>query len=394
MKRAIILAFLLLGLLPAPATIFAKKSYSASDFSSDLDIQIPLSFGRFINEPAKLPVEQIETQIQQAEPPDQGLFWLLGSGMLLLVGVTPAFFVRRPPARKYADDALLGYEPPDNLPPAISGTLFEPSGSPKWHHALATFFDFANRGYIRIDESSPGSLFQSKAFDIRLIEWPIGLRPHEQALFELFFMNAIGRRLESIRLSRLEGIVNTWRWKVFEESLKTELKSSGLWSKERESARKMRSIIAIVFLVLAFLYFLTILIIYPQTGIWSISPLIALILNSIAWILAGTGITIWSETGWSLAVKWKPFYTYIRQVAGGKIAPKRMNEFHRFLPYTAAFGQLRPWVKSFQLYGWGESPDYFHTIDRTGQDSMGLFVMLVTRAALIGIETHAGASDY
>jgi uncharacterized membrane protein len=258
----------------------------------------------------------------------------------------------------------------------VVGVLRTISGSPSWHHALGTLFDLANRGIVAIDEMADQKWYQGKDFRIRLLERPTGLWPHEQALLDLLFEDNKGNRLDSIRLSQLSSNVTISRWKTFSESLKAELKSADLWSKEREVTRKKFFIIGIVCLILMVVGVPLIVILVDQTAVWSLVLLLALALVSIAWIIVGSIIPVWSETGAAMAADWEPFYRYIRQVGRGKVARGQMNEFEQYLPYAAAYGQLDPWVKRFKKEGWTAPPTYFHALKGAGTDSMALFVVM------------------
>ena len=384
-----------------------QVSFTSGRLAPDTPLEIELSFppGSIISSPPAWQVSQIEQEAYTQEQNRQGVFWLLGAGLLVILGAAGAIFAARPYRRLTDKSKEFTYTPPDETAPAIPGVLRSGSGTPAWSHAQGTLFDLAGRGLISIEEHSAKKWYGSQEFVIKLLDkgnsrsstsGREGLWPHEQALLELLFSDSSGRVIDGVKLSKLGKVITSSRWKLFSESLKAELKTAGLWSKQREAARTRLNVVGFIFLGLTILSLpLILFFFFEQSGLWALALMVALGLISIAWIGAGSSISIWSGDGDALAEEWEAFYRYLREVAQGKAAPGQPDEFERYLPYAAAYGLLHQWAKRFEKKGWSETPAYFRTLSASGESntSMAAFVaMTAVTSSSGGSAAGAGAA--
>jgi len=402
-----------LALLTAPtvsvgtaqiATLPGQVTFTTAAMAPSIPLEVELTFpqGTFISSPPAWQQAQFEQQALRLEQKEQGVFWLIGAGLLFIVGVAGAILATRPYRRVSDKRKGLAYTQPDEIAPAIAGILRTTTGTPAWSHALGTLFDLAGRGLIVIEENSEKKWYSSQDFVIRRLDEEINpsgsssqpaLWPHEQAFVDLLFSDGSGRQVDTVKMSKMDKVITSSRWKLFSETLKAELKTDGLWSKDREQARRKLSYVGLVFLGLTLLSLPLILLVFNQSGLWALALMVALALISIAWIIAGSSISVWSSAGEALAEEWEPFYRYLKEVARGKAAPGQPDEFERYLPYAAAYGLLHQWAKGFEKKGWSETPAYFQTLSTSGQSNMAAFVaMTAVTSSSGGSAAGAGAA--
>jgi len=386
------------------ATQPGRVIFTSGALAPDTPLEVELSFpqGSFISSPPAWQQSQFDQEALRLEQAEKGVFWLIGAGLLFLLGAAGAVLAARPYRRVTIKRKGPTYTMPDKIAPAIAGVLRTGSGTPAWSHALGTLFDLAGRGLLVIEENSEKKWYSSQDFVIRRLEEensPSGsssrpaLWPHEQAFLDLLFSDESGQQVESVKLSKMGKVITSSRWKLFSETLKAELKTDGLWSKEREQARRKFSIIGLVFLGLTILSLPLILLVFNQSGLWALALMVALALISIAWFAAGSSISVWSNSGEALAEEWEPFYRYLKEVARGKAAPGQPDEFERYLPYAAAYGELHQWAKGFEKKGWSETPAYFRALTTSGESNMAAFVaMTAVTSTSGGSAAGAGAA--
>ena len=215
-------------------------------------------------------------------------------------------------------------------------------------------------------------------------------------MLELLFNDRSEQQVGSVKLSELGKKITSTSWKLFSESLKAELKTAGLWNKQREAARTRLTVVGFIFLGLTLLSLpILLFVFFDQSGLWPLALMVALALISFAWIGAGSSITVWSAAGEALAEEWEPFYRYLKEVVRGKAAPSQPDEFERYLPYAAAYGQLHQWAKSFEKKGWSETPAYFRPLSASGESNsnMAAFVaMTAVTSSSGGSASGAGAA--
>jgi len=98
---------------------------------------------------------------------------------------------------------------------------------PAWPNALATLFDLARRGVLRIEESPERKWYRPRDFNIVLSEQAVGLRPHELGLLELLFATGTGPAASVSPSTELRTRISevgrrlTGLWELFAEPLKT-----------------------------------------------------------------------------------------------------------------------------------------------------------------------------
>jgi hypothetical protein len=137
---------------------------------------------------------------------------LFASGLVAIVGI----YRRYRPSTQPVPGTV--YEPPSELPPGMAGAINASGAEPSWAHALATLFDLADRGVLKIEEMPEKKWFQSRGFVIKQVQVPAELLPHERSLLDLLFETKGGRE-EQVELSELSGRVSSRLCKKYAYSL-------------------------------------------------------------------------------------------------------------------------------------------------------------------------------
>lgn len=333
-------------------------------------------------------------QAQQAEQNALAPVWIGLSVLLVVVGSLGAWWVMQMHQPKKVKGMAVLYEPPTNLPPAIAGVLNGSGAKPSWPNALATLFDLADRGILRIEEVEDKKWYEGQDFIIVQEKMaPSGLRPHELGLLDLLFETKHGRQT-AVKMSKLSSMVSGKQWKKFTDPLEAEIKAAGYIDETRKTRRNWILGIGGFFLLLSLLGFVAVpAFLMNRFGIWPIMSGVAFFILFVIWIAVGNWLTILTDEAKMLADEWQSFYDYLKNVTRKKAAVGDTNMFNRFLPYAASYGILHDWSKFFQKEGWTEVPPYFHAANRSGHDSMAAFVaMSSTSASSGGSAAGAGAA--
>lgn len=359
--------------------------------NSPLEIELRFPAGTLISGPPAWQTVQAQAAERRAGQATIGLLWLIGAAVLFMIGTGIAMLLASGKRRLQSKAAYPAFEPPDDLAPALAGVLRSTSATPSWSHAQGTLFDLAKRGFIAIEELPKEHWYESRDFTIRLLSPPADLRPHEQALLELFYGPKSGQADEVIRLSKLGELITSSRWKIFSHNLEDELDEAGWLDPRRKIARTRLMILAAVFLALGLLIIPLIFLVREITGLWPFSFTFALLGLSLVWFIAASTISVWSAEGLDRADQWEPFYRQIKRVTQSRAAVDRPEDFERFLPYAAAYGLLHPWAKRFEKKGWTATPAYFRSLSTADQDMMAAFVVMTAATSSSG-GSAAGAT--
>jgi uncharacterized protein (TIGR04222 family) len=318
--------------------------------------------------------------------------WAAAAGGLLVVGfVTLALFGRSPQYRPNIGSGPT-YQPPASLSPALAGMLRERITNPHWATILGTLFDLAGRNVLVIEEKAKTGLFSSRDFVIRHLASPPDLRPHEEGLLQLLFTDKAGRK-DEVKLSQLNKVITSSRWKQYAESFQAELKEAGFLSAERLQAKRRLQIVATTWLFLALALLIMGLMLMSAFGPWPLLAAGSLFFVAVMGYAVAGSRSVLSEAGEQAAAEWQAFYDHLRDVSRGKAAVSRPDMFEQYLPYAAAFGLLAAWAKQFKKKGWTEVPAYFHALSTAGDDGMVAFVAMTSATSSSGgAASAAGAA--
>jgi Predicted membrane protein (DUF2207) C-terminal domain/Predicted membrane protein (DUF2207) N-terminal domain len=330
-------------------------------------------------------------QARQAAQTTLAPIWLGIGAVIVLIGSIGAIWLWRSHQPKQQPKTAVLYEPPNKLPPAIAGVLNGSAAKPSWANALATLFDLADRGVLRIEEIEKKSWFHSTDFNIVLQQEPTDLRPHESGLLDLLFETKKGRQT-AVKMSKLGKTISGKQWKKFTEPLKAEIKAAGYIDQARETGRQRVIVSSIIILVFAMIALAAMQVALNDLfGIWPIAIAFSLLIVFIILISIGSKLTILTNEAQIMANEWQSFYQYMKDVTRKKAAVNSTDMFTQFLPYAASYGLLHQWAKFFQKEGWTELPPYFQALSQTGNNGgMKAFVAMTATSASSGGSAAGG----
>lgn len=328
---------------------------------------------------------------------------LLGLGAALLTLLLASAWVwafarrfRRPPTAQ-PSAPLRRTDPPSQAPPAVATRL-----AGKGYPALATLFDLAQRGVLRIDEQTSR---WGRSFTLHRQPAPGALLPHEHGLLDALFQTKHGPS-DELPLSKVGSQLGK-RQKLFNKPLDEELALAGLLDPQRE-AQSQRLIGAGVLGLLAGIVLFGVGMVWGVLAVenaqWS--------MTSVAAVLAGVGVGLfiagllalivsatlstWTEQGDREAAAWKSFAAYLQDVAKGKEDLLDVTRFERYLPYAAGFGLGEAWVKRFQQQSGFSAPPWFQALHADDSAAAFVAVMVASHSSFSsgggGASGAAGAS--
>lgn len=336
-------------------------------------VEIPFAPGSLISAPPAW-------QQQQAQQNAQAPLWVGLAAAILVAGVTALGVAWRRLRPNVPQPPVTVYEPPHDLPPAIAGAINGSNAEPAWANALATLFDLADRGVLRIEETPDKKWYRQHDFVIRRLAEPADLRPHERGLLAALFETKRGRS-DEVKLSELNTLISSRQWEKFKEPLKEELEATGYISQARRDRRSRLMVVGGIVLVLS--VFAAILAI-TTFGPWFLTVGAAIFIVAVATLSVGYSLSVLTDEGAAVAAEWQRFSEHLKQVARGKAAVSGPEMFRRFLPYAASYGLLPQWAKWFEKEGWTELPPYFQTLTASPADGSAAFVAMMSASSSSG----------
>lgn len=328
----------------ATATFDATKIANNQQFV--VGVWAPLA--AFTNVP---PAWQRVEDAQAARQPVNLMLMLLLSGATLLLGALGLLALwRQVPPLPRAPAETARYTPPDNLPPALAASIVRGGYAPGT--PLATLFDLAERGVLRLEELPKGhGLFDKADFALVREDSDVALAPFETAVIEAAYARAnnptrvlshdLGKGLESG-----QGAIK----KAVTASL-TEL---GLLDPARAKVARWMMIAGIVLLLLIVVAVAMMLLFGPSALIFAAT----LFILGLTAVVMGASVSKRTATGAREAAAWGAFETHLKRVADGK-TPQQPEIMEPYLPYAAAFGLEKKWAKRYEL-AHAPTPAWFH----------------------------------
>ena len=360
--------------------VFTQGNLSAGD---PLVVRLNFAPGSFSDTP---PVWQAQTQAQNS----RAWIWIAAAAATLVGGLIAVFAAARPYQRTIRKSNSFLHKPPADLPPALAGWLFNQTIS--WQHGLATLFDLAERGLIRIEEAAEKKWYQANQFAVTLLGRSADLRPHEHALLDLLFTDKSGAPHDTITMSDMGQLITSSRWKKFTESLEGEAEAQGLISRESKERGKRLMIWGGVLMVLLLPLAAAVILTGTLFGFWPVLLAAAIFIVGLIALLSGATLSPLSDRAAKLAETFDPFRRFLEQVGKGKIDVPDPAYYQAYLPYATAFGQAQPWVKQQSKAGYDVVPSYFRGLSDDGSANMVVFIAAVTSASNSGGSASASAA--
>ena len=360
--------------------VFTQGNLSAGD---PLVVRLNFAPGAFS---PTLPTWQAQGEAQTS----RAWVWITAAVATLVGGLMAIFAAARPYQRTIRKANSFLHKPPADLPPALAGWLFNQTIS--WQHGLATLFDLAGRGLIRIEEAAEKKWYQANQFSVMLLGRSTDLRPHESALLDVLFTDKSGAPHDTITMSDMGQLITSSRWKKFTESLESEAEAQGLISRESKERGKRLMIWGGVLMVLLLPLAAAVILMGTLFGFWPVLLAAAIFIVGLIALLSGATLSPLSDRGAKLAEAFDPFRRFLDQAGKGKMDVPDPAYYEAYLPYATAFGYAQPWVKQQSKAGYDVVPSYFRGLSDDGGANMVVFIAAVTSASNSGGSASASAA--
>lgn len=361
-------------------------TFTARDISAGSPLEITLNFraGSLIRQ---------APHWQQSQDQEQALlfpFLAAGLALFLVLVLLALWHYRRFFLPAFPVEAGVSPAPPDELSPALVGTLLAPASTPGWNSALATIFDLADRGVLTISQVS-GSQRRSLRrpdFQIVQLEQPAQMRASEHGLLSALFDDREGRR-SSLALSRLSRNYANRRQR-FTRQLVQELVQAGLLDSLRRRTRAWLLGISLGVISVA----LTAVVI--AVNIAGLRP-VAFLPLGVA-LAGGVACTLWlacsplTAEGQQEKARWRAFSRYLADITRGRMPVLDPAMFRTYLTYAASCGLAERWVKYFQRQGIEDVPPWFRSLARVPAENMDFFVVMTTAFRVAGTSSGGASS--
>ncbi len=365
-----------------------QVTWSTRDIKSKtpLTVALPFPSGSLIAAP---PVWQTRAAAAQEAMPG----FLVAAGALLAAGIAALWAVwarGRRPETALGSAALRSSVLPDQTPSAIAGTLVAADAKPGATQALGALFSLAQRGVLVIEESLEKHWYRPHEFSVRLVDpAPRDLRPHEQGLLDLLFMQKAGRT-NTIKLSDV-GTRLTTKLSRFSQPLTEELLAARLIDPERQATAKRFMLIGVGLLLTIIPLGALGVVFMPRVGGWPFLLVAVVFLMGIAAFILAAAYSPLSDEGEREAARWKGFQKYLKDVVKGREPAWDLKLFDSYLPYATAFGLAEGWAKAFQKRGGAEIPTWFRAVADAGDGGVASFIAMTSAAQSVGSSGAGGA---
>jgi hypothetical protein len=384
------------------STVPNEVTFSASDLSANTLLEIGLRFA-----PGSLITQPPHWQ-QQQEFIDALILPFFSAGIVVfLLGTFLLILYYRRQRRHIPFDveqnARLS-EPPDNLPPAIAGTLLH--SKPSWNQALATLFDLADRGIVGFvvtpvvtPDDKPGTGFSHISETHYLLErryQPDDLARYERVLLAILFPYPQRNTIAMTSLSAVWG--DSSQAPIFTELLKRDMLARGFFDPQRQRFGQGLGAISLLLF-----FFSAVGIIISLIALSGSTPSAAGLLIFPALGLLPIGIVagfLWakysrrSDQGEQEARRWQAFSHYLTDMSTGQQPIGSPALFGQYLPYATSFGLLRNWITCFQRQGLIKVPSWFQALAIAPNANHSTFthMMFYTSTIHPSSSSHSGGS--
>lgn len=262
-------------------------------------------------------------------------------------------------------------DPPDDLPPAMVGTLVDERADVR--DVISTVIDLAHRGYLVMEESLREGFMgigQTRQFTFKRTDKAAeDLRTYEKQMLTAVFS---GGRMERT----LDSLQNQFYMHIplIQSAIYDALVEEGYFPRNPANVRAGWGILGAALTVLGGIGVFMTFDIAP--AISDFLPLLpgAVAVTGIAMLIAGQYMAARSAKGAEFSARWLAFYRYLQNLEKYTQVETAASRFDDFLPYAVCFGLDRQWVRRFsevpatpiptwyyptymgRRWGWGYSP--------------------------------------
>jgi uncharacterized protein (TIGR04222 family) len=326
------------------------------------------------------------------------LFLGLG-GLVLLAGIGGFVMFALGHRHSRTDSAGAVSSPPDNLRPALAGSLISTGASAGWGPVLGAVMDLARRGAVSIESVAATGLFKSQDVRISRGPAPADAAPHERVLLDLLFSDKNGPRTTVTFSELAKTFASSRRWKRLREAVVSDLRAAGLLDPDRERTRGRVIVAGLVILLSSIAGFIVSVALFDRVGEPVLSLPIALLIVGVVGMITGASLSPLSEEGHRRAERWRAFRRTLgdetENSAGSAPGAERLEHW---LPYAVAFGTALAWMKRLQKQGITMGPSWLAAVSREGAHgpaSIGATVAILSAGSSAGAHAggHAGGAS-
>lgn len=265
------------------------------------------------------------------------LILIIVGGLILVAGPLAVFLLwylrGRDPDVGLVPDYLS--EPPDELPPAVAGTLIDEQAD--MQDVVSTLLSLAQNGYLTMEETKNDHIFTLTGKDRH------GLRPYEKQFIKAFFKNKQSRSLTSLRYKFAQSLG------PIQNALYDEMVREKLFNHSPESVRMIYRVLAIgsTAVVGGLTLVLAPVIVGETAAGFAMCPAIAIGISGVALLFAAGHMPAKTVQGAQAAARWGAFKTYLKEIEKYTNLQEAGDIFEKYLPYAVAFGLERSWIRKF-----------------------------------------------
>lgn len=247
-------------------------------------------------------------------------------------------------------------DPPEILPPALAGAISHGRVMIGGGHALATVFDLAGRGAIRIEERPPSGWSKSPRFVVQQ-GTPASLAPHEEVVRAALFSG-------DERPPRLDKAMRALAMKLggFKRAVTQELGALGYLDEERADGAKGLAIAGGAVMFFAAALFIFLVATNFRLGRASLMIPGALFVSGITMLIIGASFSTLSARGWRAALRWKAYRRHLKEQARSGHLPAGPSDVSRLLPVVTALGLAPAWHKALKQLPDAALPPWLATL--------------------------------
>lgn len=239
------------------------------------------------------------------------------------------------------------FAPPDNLRPAVLGTVYDEKVDAK--DISAIIIDLAVRGYLKIKETKSKGVFGIESTDYEFVS--TGKDQKNLAYYEKEILHGIFENDDTATLSDLKEEFYK-RVKNIKDDLYKNVVKDGYFLKNPESIRNIYVGIGMTLVFLGIFFVV-------GTKIFGTQYLVVLIVSGIFIIIFSFAMPKRTDKGVETTRQIKGFRLYMHTAERYR---ERFNEkekiFEKFLPYAMVFGIVKEWANAFKDMQM-ERPDWY-----------------------------------
>lgn len=364
----------------------AQFDLNGLEEDSEIDVRVNFPPNSLVQQPPQWQARSEQLRRERTAAIPFGIGAALAAGALGLAGVLSLWQRSRS-----NDDVPISFSsqqqtPPADIAPGLAAKMVG-SGNP----ALATLFDMARRGILRIDMSE--GFLRSKQFHLVRLPTSEPLQPHEEGLLTQLFEDRHGWR-DTLTFAELGQRLGAHQ-ELFTKPLEEELIRMGWLDPERKAQRArmitigvLTMLAGLVLVMVGFLPFGAV----PQAVLFGAGAALA-IAGTVGWIL-GLSINQYSPVGQQQAAAWKYFSVYLRDVSRGREPVTRNDLFDIYLPFAAGFGLAAGWARFFERQQNVILPEWLASLQASGGSFSDVTAAIIaTQSASDSSSASAGGAS-